>query len=105
MACGMFGSGLLPFLKIIAYLLKTLGFVIPFILIVLIVIDISKIVLSADDKNNSKITSTIVKRLIYAIVIFLIPFVIKLTFKFLNDSVNDGYANPTSWISCFESLM
>ena len=92
--------------RIAAYILKIARILIPFVLIILIAIDMANVVANAnlDEKVKKEVVTKSVKRLIYAFIIFLIPTIIQLVFRQLSDKTPSGYGSgndTTSWIDCF----
>lgn len=67
-------------------LLNIVFFVVPFVLILMVTIDLAKNVISKDEDTMKANTSLGIKRIIYAVVIFLIPFVVKTAISNFVDS-------------------
>ena len=97
---------IMPFLRIIAYLLKIVQWAVPMLLIVMVTVDFVKGISSSDEKNMEKAKSLVGKRLIYAVVIFLVPVLVRFMFRMLGNNFDSGgLASPTSWISCFNKAL
>ena len=92
-----------PFLKIIKLVISILQWSIPLLLILLCTIDITKAVLSGDEKVITEAQSKAIKRVIYAVIIFVIPILVKTIFNIINNSFfkNDDSVDPTNWIDCW----
>ena len=92
--------------RILAKLLKLIHFVIPIILIVMLIIDISKVVITnPDDKVRSETFSKAIKRVIYAVIIFLVPtilFFVMDRISGLNISGSHSDVSATNWYTCFK---
>lgn len=91
-------------LRIVSYLFSVLQWVIPIILIVLIVIDLSKALINPDEKTKKDAVSKAVKRVIYAVIIFFIPLLVKLIFRFIGDAKPrnlNGNVESVDLVSCF----
>lgn len=100
MQCSDFGF----LLKVIAYLINIIRFLVPIILIILITVDIIKAIMANDEKQLKTATSNSGKRVLFAIVLFLVPTIVIMIFKFLGNNVSTGELNGFSdWISCFNS--
>lgn len=96
-------SQLAPFMRILSYLLKLIGFGIPIILIVLVIIDFVKATLANDEKKMKEAQNVIGKRVVYAIIIFLVPTIVSLIFKTIDRvPLDNELSGPTDWISCFK---
>ena len=96
--CGV----IMPILRIVAYLLKIIQWVIPALLIVFATFDFIKATTSNEDKDMEKSKTMVAKRLIYALVVFLVPVVIKLLFNLVSNNISGGdYSGPAEWIGCF----
>ena len=65
---------------VIGNVLNVFKIVIPLLLIIFGMIDLGKAVISSDEKQISKSTQTIIKRLIAAVVIFFIPTIVSVVF-------------------------
>ena len=99
-------GNLMPILRIVAYLLKILQWLIPVILIILITFDFVKAMMSSDEKVMEKAKGTVGKRIVYAVIVFVVPFVIRLLFNTLSSSLNASDLNgATSWIKCFNDAL
>ncbi len=95
--------------NILRYLYKALVLIVPTVLIVLVIIDVFKVVINADEKTKREAGSKIAKRLIYAVVLFLVPALISLLFKaFDNNAPSDYDSNESSysedWKDCFRYI-
>lgn len=76
------------FLKIILFLrefLNILYIAIPICLIILMMIDLSKAVISSDDDKMTKSAQMAIKRLKYAILIFAVPWIVSVVMSILGD--------------------
>lgn len=91
-------------LLIVAKVLYYVKIIIPVILIVLIVFDLSKVLVgNADEKEKREATSKAVKRIIYAIIIFLVPTIVTFLFNMISKSaIKNG--TPTSWVGCWSVI-
>ena len=96
-------SELSSILAIVKFILNAICIAIPIILIVLIVLDLSKIVTAGnlDDKMKKEVTNKVVTRIIFAILIFLVPTVIKLVFGLLPLPVDQG--EGSTWRDCWDN--
>lgn len=98
-----------PFLKIIDLFIKVLQVSVPIILIVLGSIDVFKMMVNGDGKENSKITKSLIKRLVYAVIIFIVPWLVELSLSFIERFFINPEANgntftemsATSWVECW----
>lgn len=76
------------FLKIILFLrefLNILYIAIPICLIILMMIDLSKAVISSDNDKMTKSAQMAIKRLKYAILIFAVPWIVSVVMSILGD--------------------
>lgn len=93
-----------PFLKILAYAVNLIRWIIPILLIILITFDLVKATIANDDKMVEEAKKTSTRRIIYAIVIFLIPTIIIMIFRLIgNNFRGDDLTNIQEWISCFNT--
>lgn len=91
-------------LAIVKFVLNAICIAVPIILIVLIVLDLSKIVTAGnlDDKMKKEVTNKIVTRIIFAVLIFLVPTVVRLVFTILPMPESDWNVNNVSWKDCWD---
>ena len=91
-------------MRIITRLVYYLRILIPVILIVLIMFDLAKVVISnEDEKAKKEVSSKVVKRLIYAVIIFLIPTIVSFIFtRLVRLPSDDLNGDPTSFVSCWQ---
>lgn len=103
LAVGCKDAGFL--IRIVVKLLKYLHIIIPALLIVLVVFDLSKVVIGqVDDKAKKDAVNKIVKRVIYSIIIFFIPTIIMFIFRKVDDikpTSSGSDESATTWITCF----
>ncbi|HIR58492.1 MAG TPA: hypothetical protein IAB38_00415 [Candidatus Onthousia excrementipullorum] len=76
---------------------------IPIILIVLCTFDLGKAVISSDDKENKKLLSRIVKRLVYALLIFFFVTVVNLVFSMVGNITENE--TLIKWSECWNNPM
>ena len=74
---------------------------IPIILIVLCTFDLGKAVISSDDKENKKLLSRIVKRLVYALLIFFFVTVVNLVFSMVGSITENE--TLIKWSECWNN--
>ena len=90
---------LIPFFRVLRYILNLIKWGIPIVLIVMVTIDLVK-VLTGNEKDFSNVKSKIFKRVLYSIIIFIVPTIISLIFRNIGRSVSTGdLTNATDWIS------
>ncbi len=77
-------SRVLTVIYLLKNLIEIISTAIPIILIIMISIDISKIVLNADDRNILTVRKVIARRAIAAILVFFIPTIINIFMNALN---------------------
>ena len=88
--------------NILKWLIKIIQYGIPIILMVLVVFDLVKIVTAGTEDQAKKSTTTIVKRIVWAVVAFFVPMLISFIFKSLSSgNSSSGLASPIDWINCF----
>ena len=90
--------------RIVVNLFKYFRIIIPIILVVFIIYDLSKAIVSnVDEKVKKDAFSKIVKRAIFAIIIFFIPTIITIIFKQINNISKDEHTSTTStsWMDCW----
>ena len=95
-------------LRIAAYLLKVIQWVIPILLILLITFDFFKAIIGGDEKKSKEALTKVGKRLLYAVILFLIPMLVKMIFREVgkvNSSGFGGEVSPTSWVDCFNQVL
>lgn len=97
--CG--DQDLLTILGVVRAALNILTFVIPIILIVLGIVDLSKAVVSSDEKKTKEAQKMFFSRVIYAVVIFLIPTIISLLFRLLPVGVFGNDMDGYTWVDCW----
>lgn len=93
-------------IRIVVNLFKYLRFILPIILVIFIIFDLSKVIVSnVDEKAKKDAFSKIVKRALFAIIIFFIPTIITIVFKQIENISRDEHTSTTStsWIDCWLS--
>lgn len=101
-----------PFLKIVDLFITILQIGVPIILIVLSAIDVFKMMVNNDDKDNSKTIKSLIRRFIYAALIFIIPWLVELSLSFVENFIINKEASgdaftevsATSWVQCWNHL-
>jgi len=101
---GVCDADFVSILRIVRWVVNIICFAVPFILIVLSVLDIAKIVTAGniDDKLKKEVTGRIVTRVIFAVLIFLVPTIVGLLFKFVPVDSNDTTLNGVTWQNCWD---
>ena len=92
-------------LKIVRFVVSIISFAIPILLIILCILDISKIVTAGniDDKLKKEVTNRIVTRIVFAVIIFLVPTIVRLLFRFVPiPDKNTGALNGVTWQDCWD---
>lgn len=97
--CG--DQDLLTILGVVRAAINVLVFVIPIILIVLGIVDLSKAVISSDEKKTKEAQKMFLTRVIYAVVIFLVPTIVSLLFNLLPDAVFGNEIDGYTWRDCW----
>ena len=88
--------------NIVKWIIKIIQFGVPIILIAMIIFDLVKVVAAGTEDQAKKSTSTIVKRVVWAVVVFFVPMLIAFIFKNIsNGKASGGLAGPLEWINCF----
>lgn len=87
--------------NILKWLIKIIQYGIPIILMVMVVFDLVKIVAAGTDDQAKKSTTTIVKRIVWAVVAFFVPMLIGFIFKNISSGrTSGGLAGPVDWMNC-----
>ena len=73
---------------------------VPIILIVFGMIDLSKAVMSNDEKEMKSAQTKLIKRAIYAVAIFFVVFIVQVVFGLIDNSGDLGQSN---WITCWNT--
>lgn len=89
--------------SITVLLVNAIKIAIPVILIVMGMIDLSKAVMSNDEKEMKSSQTRLIKRVIYAILVFLVVSIVQLLFSALSNTGATDSNNISSCISCFVS--
>ena len=79
-------------------------FVIPIILIVMIMIDLTKNVLSGEEKEIKKNLKTIMNRIIYCLLLFFVPTIVDVVMGVVNDSGNFNIDYKTCFYVTLEDI-
>lgn len=98
--CG--DQDLLTILGVVRAAINVVTFVIPIILIVLGIVDLSKAVVSSKEDEVKKAQKMFFTRVIYAVVIFLVPTIVSLLFNLLPDAVFGNNLNGYTWKDCWQ---
>lgn len=88
-------SGFQMIMKIIKWAYNGLCIIVPIVIIVLIIVDVTKVAISGklDDKVKKESTNTAITRIVCAVIIFLVPTVVNLIFRILPISDDEVYVN------------
>ena len=94
---------ILDIFKIIRFAIKLICFIIPVLLIVFGVMDLSKAVTAQDEKATKEAQKRFLSRCIYAVVIFLVPTIITALFNILPDvgNIKTNSIEGASWNECW----
>ena len=95
-------SDLKPIIKILVAIIKLIQFGIPFVLILMGMLDLGKAVLSSKEDEMKKAQSTLIKRLIYAVAVFLVVTIVTLVMKLVNDADDNGDMHADDWKTCWK---
>lgn len=87
-------SSVLSVISLIKSLLEIVTTIIPIVLIVMITIDISKMVIDADDKNRQQVMKQITSRALATVAIFFIPVFVNIVMGALG---KQGVSQMTCW--------
>ncbi len=88
--------------KLIGDILTIFKIVIPVIIIIMGAIDLGKAVVSSDEKEIKKATSSLMRRFIAGIIIFFIPTIVNVVFNIL-DNFGEVRSDYTICSSCVAS--
>ncbi len=100
-------SGVLKIVLFIENLLKIIFYIIPIILILMVMIDLSKAVLSSDESAMQKSLKIVSKRMVSVIILFLVPTISKVAINLVSDTAISDYTlclTNTENISYYETL-
>lgn len=100
-------SGVLKVVLFIENLLKIILYIIPIILILMVMIDLSKAVLSSDESAMQKSLKIVSKRMLSVIILFLVPTISKFAVNLASDTAISDYTlclTNTENISYYETL-
>lgn len=89
--------------RITVLVVNLIKIAIPIILIIMGMIDLSKAVMSNDEKEMKGAQTKLIKRVIYAVLVFLVVSIVQLLFSALSKSGATDSDNISSCISCFVS--
>lgn len=95
------GEGLSTVFKIIKICLNVIRIAVPIILILMTVLDVSKNVINAEEKDSMKKIGT---RLIAAVIVFLVPTIVNIIMGLVDVALGQGASNPgTSLSDCWKN--
>ena len=100
-------SGVLKVVLFIENLLKIILYIIPIILILMVMIDFSRAVLSSDESAMQKSLKIVSKRILSVIILFLVPTISKFAVNLASDTAISDYTlclTNTENISYYETL-
>lgn len=103
MAVDFCGSSMWPIVSIVRTVVKLLKFGIPVLLIIYGMLDLGKAVMAGKEDEMKKATSTLIKRVIYAIAVFLVITIVQFVMSIVSDAgVGDAATNAEgNWYYCF----
>jgi len=99
--CG--DTDLITILGVVRAALNIVTFVIPIILIVLGIVDLSKAVVTSKEEEVKKAQKMFFQRVIYAVVIFLVPLIVSLLFRLLPSGVFGSNEAGYNWKDCWDA--
>ncbi len=100
-------SGVLKIVLFIENLLKIVLYIIPIILILMVMIDLSKAVLSSDESAMQQNLKMVGKRLLSAVIFFMVPTISKFAVNLVSDTAVSDYTlclTNTENIAYYEAL-
>lgn len=86
--------------QIVGYIVLILKIVVPIIIIILGIIDLSKAVISSEDKVIKSSITSLVKRIIAGVAIFFVPTIINYAFSLVGSFVKDVNDNHMKCVTC-----
>ena len=99
-------------LRIVAYLLKIIQWIIPIALILLITFDVFKAIIGGDEKKSKEALGKIGKRLLYAVLLFFVPLLVKLLFSEIGklgsknqDEFSTNIQEQSNFFECFNQIL
>lgn len=99
-------------LRIVAYLLKIIQWIIPIALILLITFDVFKAIIGGDEKKSKEALGKIGKRLLYAVLLFFVPLLVKLLFSEIGklgsknqDEFSTNIQEQSNFFECFSQIL
>lgn len=90
-------------LRIILLFKKILNLVtilLPIILIIFLIIDLAKMMISGEEKQQGKTMKTIINRIVFAVIIFFVPTIVNVVMTLVS---NTGVEVGESYKTCFEN--
>lgn len=80
-------------LKLVGYVLVAVKIVVPLLIIIFGIVDLSKAVITSDEKGITKAAASLAKRAIAGVIIFFIPTIVKLCFNLVNgfNEISDDF--------------
>lgn len=101
--CSNYNEGIGSAARIIGYIVEVAKWIIPFIIIVLGMIDFGKAALSNDDKSISKAATALIRRLVAGVVVFFIPQLVLVILNLTN--ISKGIENTTRFEACTKCIL
>ena len=95
------GSGLIQVFKIIKICLNAIRIIVPILLIVMTVVDVSKNVINPDEKDSLK---KIGNRVLAAVIVFLVPTIVNILLKVIDVGLGNrtGTSNKYNLSECWK---
>ena len=83
-------EGIANAVKVVGKIISIIQIVVPILLVIMAMVDITKSIVSGDDAKSRKNITTLIKRLISAVIIFFVIAIIKLVCQLVGDDSFDS---------------
>lgn len=94
-----------PVWNILGFLIKTIWFGVPIVLIVLGMIDLGKAVIASKEDEVKKATKAFGKRFLYAVGVFLVVWIVTVVLNLVANLGGDNVQGTTGWSTCWDKIM
>lgn len=95
-----------PVWNILGFIIKTIWFGVPILLIVLGMVDLGKAVVASKEDEVKKATKAFGKRFLYAVAVFLVVWLVTVVLNFVSELGNaDQISDTTGWKDCWHKII
>lgn len=94
-----------PLWNVLGFLIKTIWYGVPVLLIVLGMVDLGKAVVASKEDEVKKATKAFGKRFLYAVGVFLVVWIVTIVLNLVANLGGDKVDGTAGWSTCWDKIM